>query len=106
MSWTAVGGPHKFGGTGGMLLDNDGSTVVVYAATGHGEITGRKGGSNCQFWTNSSANLSTWILVPNSTTRFPLSNDSNCDSVYRDAGNQKWFALTAGRIGGYPGDPS
>ena len=76
------------------------------SATGHGEITGRKGGSNCQFWTNSSADLSTWTIVPNSTTRFPLSNDSNCDSVYRDAGNQKWFALTAGRIGGYPGDPS
>jgi hypothetical protein len=54
--------------------------------------------SNCQFWVNTSADLTTW--AQDNHTRFPPSNDTNCDRVWWDKGN--WWAFTAGRIGGYP----
>ena len=58
--------------------------------------------SNCRFWTNTSADLSSW--VQDNATAFPSSNDTNCDRVWRDG--QSWYAFTAGRVGGYGGGGS
>ena len=53
--------------------------------------------SNCEFWVNASADLTEW--KQDNHTRFPPSNETNCDRVWRDSG--RWWAFTAGRIGGY-----
>jgi hypothetical protein len=53
--------------------------------------------SNCAFYVNTSADLTTW--AQDNHTSFPPSNDTNCDRVWRDS--KKWWAFTAGRVGGY-----
>jgi hypothetical protein len=77
VSWTVEGAPRSFGGTGGMVHDDDGH-IVAYAMSG-GEL---------RFWVASNASASSWTQT--NTTVKACCNDP---IVWKSAG--RWYAITA-----------
>lgn len=77
VTWTEVGRPESFGGTGGMIQDDDG-TVVAYAM----------GGGALKFWVASDDTASNWTL-----TNTSVPSCCNDPIVWKAAGS--WFAVTA-----------
>ena len=77
ISWTTQGTPRGFGGTGGLVHDDDGS-IVAYAMTG----------GALQFWKATDDHATNWT---DTGTKVPACCN---DPIVWKAGG-RWYAITA-----------